>query len=398
MVTLPNVQKTFCVPLSKIIEIAKVSHINVFILDVEGGELAVLNTIHWDTIQFDVIIVETERKFRPEHYAENVIQFLVSKGYQFLFEKFRNSWFKHPSFVPSSRETYPKNVSQSSGIDSLFDHLPLLHEIQITSEPSHNTNKSGRNIPKIVWIASYHKPKIKPNHIVDLETKNPDWKINLVGKDDIYSFMEQHFKNTSLLYAFNLINPVLKAAIIDVWRQAVLYIHGGVYLDFDVVCHRPFDEFIFENDTIILGQEKGHMYSNLYRDDFILSKSQNISREIFPLFTTVIQWMIIVEPRNIFIKNTLANIVKMIKLEYIGNLPVIDIMKPEYEMRLFLTTGPMIFTASILEVLYHYPNTSFRVYKTANFQEIGVLHRQRKSYRKLIEQNKHKLLRQYISL
>ena len=53
----PNVKKIPCIPLHAVLKRANVSHINFFILDVEGGELDVLHTINWNTTTFDVLVI-----------------------------------------------------------------------------------------------------------------------------------------------------------------------------------------------------------------------------------------------------------------------------------------------------------------------------------------------------
>ncbi|RYY75949.1 hypothetical protein EON63_18875 [archaeon] len=41
---------------------------------------------------------------------------------------------------------------------------------------------------------------------------------------------------------YDLINPLVGAARADVWRYAVLYTYGGVYLDDDSDMKTPFDD------------------------------------------------------------------------------------------------------------------------------------------------------------
>lgn len=99
--TLPLVTKVGCFPLHKILAVTNVYHINVFVVDVEGGELAMLHSINWSAILFDVIIVETDTLYRPPAYNLQVIAFLANKGYHVVYTKGRNTWFKHFAFVPT---------------------------------------------------------------------------------------------------------------------------------------------------------------------------------------------------------------------------------------------------------------------------------------------------------
>lgn len=92
-----------CVPMSTVLKVAGVTHVNWFSLDTEGGELEVLRTIDWNITTFDVITVETEPWFRPSGFLEEVQALLESHGYIMMKKQFkRNSWFRHKSFQPTS--------------------------------------------------------------------------------------------------------------------------------------------------------------------------------------------------------------------------------------------------------------------------------------------------------
>jgi hypothetical protein len=111
-VQFPNyVQSVSCVPLSKVLTAARSHHVNLFILDVEGGELGVLDTIDWENTRFDVIVIETEPKFRPQGYFSQVKDFLESRGYVvYVPELGRNSIFHHKSFIPSPKPGVAKPI------------------------------------------------------------------------------------------------------------------------------------------------------------------------------------------------------------------------------------------------------------------------------------------------
>ena len=100
----PNVLTIDCVPLSVILQTARVKHVNFFILDVEGGEYEVLKSIDWDLVRFDVICVETDPNHRPLGFAEKIMSFLATKGYtNSTQQQGRNTWYTHQDFVPSVR-------------------------------------------------------------------------------------------------------------------------------------------------------------------------------------------------------------------------------------------------------------------------------------------------------
>lgn len=93
-----------CIPLALALHAAKVKHINLFILDVEGGEMSILKSIPWGTVRFDVICVETSPVDRPPGYAAEVSAFLRNVGYPNATGQVgRNMWFARSDFVPSAR-------------------------------------------------------------------------------------------------------------------------------------------------------------------------------------------------------------------------------------------------------------------------------------------------------
>jgi len=99
-----------CLPLTHILGPLEISHINFFMLDVEGGEMTVLEAIDFGKITFDVIAVETARKADAklvgltDQIIEKVTKFLSSKGYVLSsWRNGRNTWFVSKSFKPSIR-------------------------------------------------------------------------------------------------------------------------------------------------------------------------------------------------------------------------------------------------------------------------------------------------------
>jgi hypothetical protein len=79
---IPGITPVSCVPLQKILNAAKVRHVNYFLLDVEGAEFEVLKSVNFQKVKFDVISVETESAFRPPNYAKDIITFLDNVGYR----------------------------------------------------------------------------------------------------------------------------------------------------------------------------------------------------------------------------------------------------------------------------------------------------------------------------
>ena len=92
-----------CVEINEVLDFVRVKHVNLFVLDVEGGELQVLTHIDFAAVRFDVLCVETDAGFRPAGYGAAVASLLATHGYEVAFESGRNTWFKNRLFVPSVR-------------------------------------------------------------------------------------------------------------------------------------------------------------------------------------------------------------------------------------------------------------------------------------------------------
>eukprot|EP00386_Alphamonas_edax_P004249 GDKI01013418.1.p1 GENE.GDKI01013418.1~~GDKI01013418.1.p1 ORF type:complete len:188 (+),score=60.08 GDKI01013418.1:42-566(+) len=102
--------EVMCVPLSDLLQRLDLTHIDAMILDVEGGELKVLQVMDWNKIRIDVIAVETEPVqvlHRPPNYAKDVREFMESVGYLHVRDDTagRNSWFMRPDFIPHTHPT-----------------------------------------------------------------------------------------------------------------------------------------------------------------------------------------------------------------------------------------------------------------------------------------------------
>jgi hypothetical protein len=78
---LEDMQEIVCVPLTELVAFYNVRHIDFFSLDVEGGELGVLQALDFDCVTFNVIVVEADGS-NPQKDS-GVRELLASKGYKF---------------------------------------------------------------------------------------------------------------------------------------------------------------------------------------------------------------------------------------------------------------------------------------------------------------------------
>ena len=109
-------------------------------------------------------------------------------------------------------------------------------------------------IPKIIW-QTYKDQSVddlaKP-FIQSWKQLNPEFRYEFQTDSDIDSFMEEHFdaKTVDVFRAFPL--GVMRA---DMWRYAVLYVHGGIYADIDAECLIPAKQWINSKAKLVIGLE-----------------------------------------------------------------------------------------------------------------------------------------------
>jgi FkbM family methyltransferase len=98
----PRVIQVPCRPLRDVLLESPIRHFNLMFLDVEGGEMGVLQGIDYAAITFDVICVEGNLE-RASAYE----QVLAPQGYDLVRRRVkmrRNAWFVRRGFNASSRD------------------------------------------------------------------------------------------------------------------------------------------------------------------------------------------------------------------------------------------------------------------------------------------------------
>lgn len=194
--------------------------------------------------------------------------------------------------------------------------------------------------------------------IEGLRNRNPTWEYELYAEPDILdyivNFYGEDYKNLYLK-----INPQYMAAKADFFRYLLIYNEGGVYLDLKSTCLYPFDEVIDQNSSFII----------CAWDNLIGEEHEGFGRhaELNMLeHGEFIQWCIIAEPKNIFIKNIIDDIVFNIN-NYtpwtygVGGRGVLK------------TTGPIPFSLSIIRTLRYSDNfDEFGCVFVRNFKSLGL--------------------------
>lgn len=100
----------------------------------------------------------------------------------------------------------------------------------------------SKHIPRLIWMAVKDIKDQLPGHIYEFFDRNKEWEKHICDNKCKDDFMNTVFANTSTQWAYELINPALGAAKADIWRLAVLYTYGGMYLDDDSDIKTPLDE------------------------------------------------------------------------------------------------------------------------------------------------------------
>ena len=97
---------TTCRPLTPMLELFGIRHVDLWVLDIEGSEYMALSTVDWARTEIDVISVEVlppQTETEREHEATVNAQ-LESAGYTAHSQQGRNTWWVRKGFVPSSCE------------------------------------------------------------------------------------------------------------------------------------------------------------------------------------------------------------------------------------------------------------------------------------------------------
>lgn len=256
--------------------------------------------------------------------------------------------------------------------------------------PPNSTNisskeeKRQKRVPKHCWIAFYQQPTnltMKGHTRKMFERNYPlGWNFHFAGNAEKLAFMRQYFANTSTLWAYENIHKRVGNSAADIWRYAVLYLFGGLYLDDDSYFEAKFDDVIGKNDSLIVSTEKNAFRDECYHEDFHLSSLK--MKKSYPKGDpgiihggrVIVSWGIFAQPQHPIVYRTLENIVEMIRFEFIRQSPLILHLRNHAKWMICMcVTGPHIFTASQREMLLHYGDEMSReiVVHKRDFHQFG---------------------------
>ena len=122
----------------------------------------------------------------------------------------------------------------------------------------------NQRIPKLIWQTAKSVPH-QNSHIliksfIDL---NPDYEWLFMDDARCDQFIKDNFNQQFYTMYKSLPYGVMKA---DVWRVAVVYVYGGVYVDTDCECVKPISTWLKPTYSLIVGEEmdNGDLYNCIF--------------------------------------------------------------------------------------------------------------------------------------
>ena len=235
-------------------------------------------------------------------------------------------------------------------------------------------------IPRNIWIAFKTKPQslddLGEEHIQFIQqVRAAGWNVYMLGHDEQIKFMEKYYANTSTLWAIKMISLSAGASISDVWRIAAVNAFGGLYLDDDSLLNPDMETGIEPTDQMILCREHSVYANSCYNKDYHLSDYAMIQKHGDIDFSQLYggrrftQWAFFSKRNHPLLKRLLGNIVENIRLQYYGKSPNILLSTEPRWKPVVCTTGPNMWTATILEMTLAEEDFQMRVLTRHDFVE-----------------------------
>jgi hypothetical protein len=117
-------------------------------------------------------------------------------------------------------------------------------------------------IPKVIY-QSWGTKKLNPlmsKNVEHLKSLNPEYEYKLYDDSDCRKFLLDNF-GVNYADAFDAIIP--GAFKSDLWRYAVLYVNGGVYLDMDIEALCPFRDILNDSDQFVSVADRENGIDNI---------------------------------------------------------------------------------------------------------------------------------------
>ena len=131
----------------------------------------------------------------------------------------------------------------------------LLIDVEYSLETIQNIEAiQEQKIPRVIYqtFETYEVPNGLYKAIQSFKDINFEYEHYYYNNEDRLKFIETNFSSSVLNAYLSLIPGAFKA---DLWRCCVLYIKGGIYVDSDMICLKPFKEIIHNEDTFIASRD-----------------------------------------------------------------------------------------------------------------------------------------------
>ena len=122
-----------------------------------------------------------------------------------------------------------------------------------TSAVNSLKQETNQKIPKLIWQTAKSEPHPNSHDLIkSFINLNPDYEWLFMDDSRCDNFIKDHFNKEFYNMYKSLPHGVMRA---DVWRVAVVYVYGGVYVDTDCRCIKPISEWLKPEDSLIVGEE-----------------------------------------------------------------------------------------------------------------------------------------------
>lgn len=177
-------------------------------------------------------------------------------------------------------------------------------------------------IPKIIYqtFKTDQIPWLTKIYIKCFMRKNKGYRYEFYDDQRVDAFIKKSF-DEEVYKAYSKLQ--IGAAKADFFRYAILYIHGGIYLDLDSDILVNLDKHLTVDDEAVITREKNHQ--NLFA-----------------------QWALIFEKGHPFLERTIKYIVE-------------NIQQNTYPHDVHAMTGPTVYTRAVNDVIKEYPTVLYRV-------------------------------------
>lgn len=220
-------------------------------------------------------------------------------------------------------------------------------------------NSLGKHIPRHMWMGfkTIPKPEERSTYLTTVleRAAKANWTIHLMDDKSTDDFMDKYFANTSINWAYRMINPEIGAAKGDIWRYCALYLFGGLYMDDDAYIGSEFDDMIHEQDQLVLTWERNKDQNACFQPYYKLSReclNERFHRKTEQMFggMILVTWAMLAMPRHELFKRAIETIVDAVRTQYLGE-PINYVGRYDGGAKwIFCTTGPNMLSAVAREV------------------------------------------------